>query len=208
MKKISLFLLSACTVLLSGADVFEIKVESTSRTGLAAPGEKVTVKLTPTLNGKPIPAGYTLTGKIWQDGGAEKKVKVPAEKGFTTVLSSDKPGWAFVRASLLNAKNPKQKIVLSGRNYRGSGILVEPEKLVPARPEPADFDKFWDSCKAELAKVPLKVLEKKQIPVRKGAEKYAVTYDMKISCAGKRPVSGYLSMPLDKSRKYPRARLV
>ena len=203
MKKFSLFLLSACTALLSGADVFDIKVESTSRTGLAAPGEKVTVKLTPTLNGKPIPAGYTLTGKIWQDGGIEKKVNVPAEKGFTTVLSSDKPGWAFVRTSLLNAKNPKKKIVLSGRNYRGSGILVVPEKLVPARPEPADFDKFWDSCKAELAKVPLKVLEKKQIPVRKGAEKYAVTYDMKISCAGKRPVSGYLSVPLDKSRKYP-----
>ena len=93
--------------------------------------------------------------------------------------------------------------MMQAQNVGGSGILVEPEKLVPARPEPADFDKFWDSCKVELAKVPLKVLEKKPIPVRKGAEKYAVTYDMKISCAGKRPVSGYLSVPLDKSRKYP-----
>ena len=203
MKKISLFLLLTLAALLSGADVFEIKVKSTSRDGRAKKGEKVTVTLSPTLNGKPIPAGYILNGTGWCDGKVVFRKKVPAEKGFTTTLTIDVPGWTYMGFSLSDAKNPQKKVVLSGRNYRGSGIIVEPEKLRPGRPEPADFDKFWNANKAELAKVPLKVLEKKKIPVRKGFEKYAETFDMKIACAGTRPVSGYLSVPRDKSRKYP-----
>ena len=50
MKKISLFLLLTLAALLSGADVFEITVKSTSRDGRAKKGETVTVTLSPTLN--------------------------------------------------------------------------------------------------------------------------------------------------------------
>ena len=203
MKKTAILFLSAVAAAGFCADVFDVKVESTSPDGFARPGEKVTVKLTPTLNGKAIPPGYKLTGQTWHDGGKKVVQTIPAEQGFTTVLSLDKPGWAYTRFSLQDAKNPENKIILSSRNYRGSGILVEPGKIRSNRPEPADFDDFWRANKAELAKVPMKVLEKKQIPVRKGAEKYAVTYDMKIACAGPRPVSGYLSVPLNKKRKYP-----
>ena len=203
MKKLAVSMLSACAVVLTAADVFDIKVESTSRSGVASAGEKVQIKFTPTLNGKPIPTGYILTGNVWHDGKKNEQKDIPAEKGFSTVLSLDKPGWAYARFSLKDAKNPKNRIVLSERNYRGTGILVEPEKLQPGRPEPADFDEFWNKCKAELAAVPMQVLEKKKIPVLKGAEKFAETFDMKISCAGKRPVSGYLSVPLNKKRKYP-----
>jgi hypothetical protein len=137
------------------------------------------VTLSPTLNGKTIPAGYILNGTGWCDGKVVSRKKVPAEKGFTTTLTIDVPGWTYMGFSLSDAKNPQKKVVLSGRNYRGSGIIVEPEKLRPGRPEPADFDKFWNANKAELAKVPLKVLEKKKIPVRKGFEKYAETFQLK-----------------------------
>ena len=146
MKKLAVSMLSACAVVLSAADVFDIKIESSSRSGVAAAGEKVQVKFTPTLNGKPIPAGYIMTGNIWHDGKKIEQKDIPAEKGFSTVLSLDKPGWAYARFSLKDAKNPKNRIVLSERNYRGTGILVEPEKLQPGRPEPADFDEFWENA--------------------------------------------------------------
>ena len=105
------------------------------------------------------------------------------------------PGFVMIRVQLLDREGK----VVSRKNPNGAmrviqwGLAagVEPEKLVQGKPEPADFDAFWEKQKKELAAVPLKVLEKKL--VRSTAE-YDV-YDMKISCVGDRPVSGYLTMP-------------
>jgi cephalosporin-C deacetylase-like acetyl esterase len=68
--------------------------------------------------------------------------------------------------------------------------MVEPEKLAPTMDEPADFDEFWNGVKAELAKTPVKVLDKKTIKHAK-----LQIYDIKVACNGDKPVSGYLAMP-------------
>ena len=77
------------------------------------------------------------------------------------------------------------------------GAMVEPEKLQPPMKEPEDFDAFWDGVKKELAAVPMKVLEKVKIP----EEKKVDLYDVKIACAGEKPVSAYLCVPLNAKPK-------
>jgi cephalosporin-C deacetylase-like acetyl esterase len=67
---------------------------------------------------------------------------------------------------------------------------VQPEKLA-GYPEPADFDAFWQRQKARLAAVPVKA-ELKEVPAKKPGFK---VYDVKVDCAGGKPVSGYLSVP-------------
>ena len=77
------------------------------------------------------------------------------------------------------------------------GVLASPEKCLPCMEEPEDFREFWEAQKKELAGVPLKVLEKVPVEVPDDLKGKFVAWDMKISCAGAMPVSGYLSMPAD-----------
>ncbi|MBO5765691.1 MAG: acetylxylan esterase, partial [Lentisphaeria bacterium] len=76
----------------------------------------------------------------------------------------------------------------------GVGALFSPEKLVSVYPEPKDFDQFWAGVRKELDAVPVKA---QRVPVKlSGAiAKKVVCYDVKVDCAGGKPVSGYLSMP-------------
>ena len=201
MKKYFCFLALAVCFLVSAAK-FDIAITSTSKDGLVKKGEVVTVTAAPTLDGKAIPAGYTLSVEVWHDGGKRLLTKVPAEKGYTARLSLNMPGWAFAKFSLLDAKTGKT-VRMSPRPYRGSGIFLAPEKMRPSRKVPKDFDAFWETNKKELASVPMKVLEKKKVSINARADKTWVCYDMKIACAGPKPVSGYLQIPLNKSRKYP-----
>ena len=61
--------------------------------------------------------------------------------------------------------------------------------------EPVDFDKFWnDTIKNELDTVSPVVLEKKEFS---SGDPGDVVYDIKVACAGKYPVSGYLRLPRD-----------
>ena len=61
--------------------------------------------------------------------------------------------------------------------------------------EPEDFDKFWnDTIKNELDTVSPVVLEKKEFS---SGDPGDVVYDIKVACAGKYPVSGYLRLPRD-----------
>lgn len=75
----------------------------------------------------------------------------------------------------------------------GLGACVGPETLKQGVPEPADFDAFWRKAKAELAAVPMQVLEKKLVK----ETDISRVYDVKIAAPGKRPVSGYLTIPKD-----------
>jgi len=70
------------------------------------------------------------------------------------------------------------------------GACASPETL-KGLPEPADLDAYWKKQKEILAAVPLKVLEKKELP---GNAKVNA-FDVKVACAGKMPVSGILCMP-------------
>ena len=123
--------------------------------------------------------------------------KVKAGKPFTFEYTPDAPGWLSLRIYALDEKGKhitfktkRYGRTISKSCYGGYGVMIEPEKLTAAKAEPADFDEFWNKVKTELAAVPMKVIEKKQIPNKK-----ADLFNVKIACAGEKPVSGCLSLP-------------
>ncbi len=133
-----------------------------------------------------------------------KKDKVSAAEELKLETSSQKPGWIYIQVWAKDGKNQfiKQPVTVKGKTSNQTvtamiGSMVEPEKLLPPMKEPEDFDAFWDKVKKELAAVPMKELEKVQLK----EEKRINLYDIKIACAGDKPVSGYLGVPLNAKPK-------
>ena len=83
----------------------------------------------------------------------------------------------------------------------GRGVMVSPDKLKPARPRPRDFDAFWKSRRKLLDRVPVKELERKAYPLPKNLKDKIQAFDVKVACAGSKPVTGVLSMPAGAKEK-------
>ncbi len=98
----------------------------------------------------------------------------------------------------LKAEVPGKKVA------KELGAIASPYEIKTAVAEPKDFDEFWKKQRDELSKVPVKELAKVEIPL---LAKYAhfkdkvVCYDVKVDCAGGKPVSGYLCMPRNAKAK-------
>ena len=210
MKK-NLFTLLAALAAVQLLGAYELKVTSTAGDdGIVKCGEKVTLTAQVYKDGKPIDGSLQLRTTVRQDGKAVYSAKTPSDKAFSVDITMQEPGRAYLRCTLHDPKNPKAKLKFKNpRNSKhmidssGIGFFADPEKQRIMRQEPADFDKFWDAKKAELAKTPLKVLEKVPFAKKSPNIKDFECFDMKIACAGPAPVSGVITIPKDKSRKYP-----
>jgi cephalosporin-C deacetylase-like acetyl esterase len=133
---------------------------------------------------------WTRTG---DDGITEKGECFSVKDGIKIKTSLKKPGFVRIYVIGVDGNGKRIKGMKAKRNkyiFFDGGACVEPGKL-QGLPEPADFDEYWTKQKKLLASVPLKILEMKEV---KGSYKVKA-YDMKIACAGKMPVSGYLVMP-------------
>ena len=75
--------------------------------------------------------------------------------------------------------------------------MVEPEKITYAGQKPADYDAFWAARRAELDKVPVKATLTR---IENAADGFEL-YDVQVECAGPKPVSGYLSIPIGAAPK-------
>ncbi len=103
---------------------------------------------------------------------------VNVKDGKTTVIGKlDEPGFLLLR-------------VTSGKASALASAGYDPLQLKPSMPVPEDFDAFWATQKAELAKVPMKST---LTPVQSPA-KSVDAFDVQIDCFGK-PVSGYFGRP-------------
>ena len=177
------------------------------------PGETMTFTLSiqgaETMPTNKLFISWTRTG----DDGIKETGKVPASLTEPLVVKTklDKPGFVRLEAYVVDEKGrhfektrkpgklswadlAKLKLFFDG------GAGVEPEKLQGV-PEPADFDAFWAKQRARLAAVPMDVERK---VVSSTAEKSL--YAVRITCAGGKPVTGYLSVPKDAengAKKYP-----
>lgn len=176
------------------AGTLEFKYSTNKKDAVYKSGEKIVFTAKLLEDGK-APADKKIQYRLYHDHRIVKRGAVPAAGGLTLETSSKTPGWIYIQVWAKDSKN--QFIKQSAKPGRkpetvtgGIGAMVEPEKLLPVMKEPDDFDAFWNKVKAELAAVPMKVLEKKQ--VNKGAVN---VYDIKVSCAGDKPVSGYLCVP-------------
>jgi len=171
---------------------------------LYQPGEKMVFSVRLLDDSKPV-AGKNLKWK--RSGDDAKSESGDAVSSATEPLSLstalNKPGFVRIEVwavdekgqPLLDAK--KKPIRFDG------GAGVEPEKL-DSIPEPVDFDAYWVAQKAKLAQVPLK-FTLTEIPVSNPSY---VGYDVKIDCAGGKPVSGCLTKPKNAPPKSLPAKMV
>ena len=182
-----------------------------------APGEEMVFTLS--LQGaEDFAAGaYSVRWTRTGDDGVTESGMVDAKNLPLVVRTkTDKPGFVRLKAELCgqdgelyrksftgDATTPEGKKAMNAfersdrRVFFDGSAGVQPEKLASV-PEPADFDAFWTRRKARLAKVPLEATTREVKSPSDREKAYAVS----IACAGPRPSTGYLTVPV-KPGKYP-----
>ena len=179
-------------------DTQKVFCNGVSEKAFYAPGEemKFTVNVDfgkQTVPPRPYFVKWVRTGDDGKRTSGQEQIT--AGKPIVIKTSLDKPGFVRIQAYLVDNKGRN----VQKRNWNKQlenicfegGAGVQPEKLQPAAAEPADFDAFWAKQKAKLAAVPVKYKMAK-VKSTKNVDIYAVTVD----CAGPRPVTGYLTIPV------------
>lgn len=178
----------ACAVSCAAGDL--LLVGGTGKPAISyLPGEPMIFEVTLVKDHRPIEGVRLSWVRSGDDGKREKGEAISSGNPLLIATSLGEPGFVRVLVTALDEKgdpllNEEKKAVI----FDG-GAGVEPGKLRSV-PGPKDFDAWWAARKADLAKVPLEVIEQKPVPeLRTDVE----TFDVKIACAGGMPVSGYLS---------------
>ena len=145
----------------------------------------------------PLTIEWTRTG---DDGATEEGAVVydgKAPATMTTKLGCN--GFVRIYAKLKQADGKYLKSNAWRDWFFDGGAAVHPESLT-STPEPTDFDEFWARQKARLDKVPI-IADLKEL----NRSDVAMVYAARILCAGPRPATGILTIPLgaEEGRKYP-----
>lgn len=128
------------------------------------------------------------------DGGIVIRKVFAVDTSAKLAFHSDTPSWVRFIATLLDADGKPVKDGKQRNVSAEAGAMTAPEEIRSARQEPADFDEFWARQRAELNRVPIRA-ELRKIAVNPDSDRRFDCYDVKIDCAGGKPVSGYLTMP-------------
>ena len=153
-------------------------------------GEPVTFVIKVTEKDAPVAKG-TLDWTLLKDGlplGQQGTVEI--QDGQAKVSGKlDEPGFLQLRASY--KPDPKAPAITAL-----AGASIDPTEITASLPVPDDFDAFWTTQKAQLAKIPLDV---ELTPVTSPA-KSVEAFDLQAKCLGA-PVSGYLARPMEAKPK-------
>lgn len=175
------------------ADYSQYQVTGTANRADAAyrPGEEMVFSFRILRQGREIPGRLRIV-RSSDDGRTETfDREVKAGQPCEVRASLNQPGFVMVKAMLLDPSGMPARLN-NGRNVQyGLAGGVAAETLKQGVPEPADFDAYWSRAKEQLAAVPLRELERKVLK----ETAVSTVYDVKVACAGNRPVSGYLSIP-------------
>lgn len=208
---------------LAAADNIRIDLGLDKKDGVYKKGDEVVLKVQYFLNRKAAAGPVSIT-VVREDGSRTSTVFAAAPKEFRYKALKSPSHIQFI-VTALDKENKPVKIANSKKGKTISatiGAIVDPQEYRPGLQEPADFRKFWDDTLAELAKVPVKELERKEmkvtddmlktapdyfafrIPPKMPAPKALAgkfkSYDVKVACVGA-PVSGYLTMPANAAPK-------
>lgn len=167
------------------------------------PGEKMVFTITLFNENKPVSGKKLKWTRTGDDSITANGEGISSAEGFKIITSTDKPG--FVRVYVTAYDNEGKQLtgqvkewgIPKEKNFFfDGGACVAPDTLAGVA-EPADFDAYWQKQKELLASVPLKVLEMKKVESNNKVN----VFDVKLTCAGKMPVSGYLIMPKNSKPK-------
>lgn len=188
MKKFSLIVGAVLAVVALFAET-AVSVKADRDTALYQAGELVFFGIGVVDGDKTLPDiefEYALNydGK-WEKG----KLVSGKQQPYVLGLGPKVPGFVLCRVkATVDGKTIEQ---LGGAGYDVKNIRLSGS-------EPADFDAFWQKAKDELKSVPMNPVLT-EIPSAPEVK----AYDVQLGCPGGRPVSGYLAIPVDKSKKYP-----
>ncbi len=161
------------------------------------PGETMTFKVQLVEDDKPLAGMVLKWSRTGDDQQTAKGEDTSSETQPVTITTSiGKPGFVHIEVSVFNKDGSPVKDAKNKNLKFEGGAGVEPSKL-EGYPEPADFDAFWQTQKGRLTKVPLKA---SLTEVASKNPNFKV-FDVKVDCAGGKPVSGYLSIPKDAKAK-------
>ena len=187
-RLLTVFSVFCFTAAFAAQDKFEFIIKTDRADGIYAKGDTVTFSVAVLKNGKPANGvEYTCQFSVngyWKDkqgviSGSEP-LKITKKFDGSTI-------WYSVKAEIPGTKVKAEL-----------GAIASPYEIKTAVKEPEDFEAFWQKQRDELAKVPVKALEKVEVPLRPQFARYknkVICYDMKVACSGDKPVSGYLCMP-------------
>lgn len=169
---------------------YTLEVVADRPAALYKSGETATFKIRLLGDGKPV-AGETLSYLLQGEKFFRQSGTLSSAQGSVDFpVKLDGPGFVLCEVSYRPKGDAKTEV------RAAAGVGADPLELRAATPEPADFDAFWAEQKAILAKVPMKELERVEVPIADAAKAaQVVQYDVKIDCAGGAQVSGYLTMP-------------
>ncbi|MBO4631089.1 MAG: acetylxylan esterase [Lentisphaeria bacterium] len=192
-------LAAAVTSATPAADQYQISLSLNQKNGIYRKGDTVQLTIDCLLNGKPAEGPLQIT--VFQQNGSKKTEKFdPAQKTFSYPLEN---GAVRFTVSVLGKDG---KVIQQGNGKKKKavsasiGAIAAPEEIQPFFQEPEDFQQFWDSALAELAKVPMKASRKEVDPLRNQQGKFKC-WDVQVDCAGNAPVSGYLTIPVNAAPK-------
>lgn len=200
LSAVLLFIVFGCTSVLATDRTFTVTADKPD--GIYNPGETMTFSILYLEDKKPV-AGKELRWVRKGDDQKEEKGSITSQETPVTLTTSlDKPGFVYLTVTATD-ENGHAYVNNKAKPIRAEcGAGVQPDQLQGAA-EPDDFDAFWARQKAALAAVPLK-FTMEPAPVKNEA---LVGFDVKVDCAGGRPVSGYLAKPKDAAEKSLPARV-
>ncbi len=162
---------------------YVLKITPDRADALYKSGETVTFKVELTLEKKPV-ADAEVQWTLTKDGmPPATSGKARLANGVATVTGKlDAPGFLLCRATFTSAEK---------KAYAGlGGAGVEPLKIPPSQPVPADFDAFWSAQKKQLAALPVNA---RLTPVQ-SPQAGVTAFDVQADSLGA-PVSGYFARP-------------
>ncbi len=184
---------TAAMLLLASALSAEVRVQvEPERPGAYYPaGEPISFRIRITDGGRQV-SGLQVRCRISANDRDEEIIEYTSGGNPGRVeLKTGFPGFVLVQVS------GKDK---QGKNFYGSGgAAVDADRIRPYQTMPGEFDEFWAAARAELAQVPPKVRRVKVDSKHPDID----LFDVQVDCAGGYPVSGYLYVPRNRSRKYP-----
>lgn len=173
------------------AAALELAVTPGRETAVWKIGEPVQFRIAVTEKEQPL-AGKKVSYSIQaNDSDVVRGEFVSGEKPEVITFPMKKAGFVLLRAESRPEAGGKPVVAFGG-------AAVEPEAIRATTRVPDDFDRFWEEARAEVAAVPMKVTRTLFDDTNPASQ----IFDVQIDCAGGAPVSGYLSVPRDKSRKY------
>ena len=204
----------------AAADHCKIKVAFDKKDAVYRKGETITLSIQYFRNKKADSTPVRVI--VRSQDGSEKIHILDKVQNFTMKAEQSPYAYQFVVSALTPDKKDVQIGADKRKVYATIGCVIDPQDYRPGFTEPADFDQFWDKVKADLAKIPVKELERKEIEVKNSMLKDAPNYfafrippampspaalegkfkcwDVKVACEGA-PVSGYLTMPANAAPK-------